>query len=68
MVVEKHSKIVSEYPGVLISHNISQMKKHNDKPKNVNNHSLNKSGTTAKSFQKRTQRGKWEKTHEYLHC
>lgn len=53
MVVEKHSKTVSEYPGVLISHNISQMKKHNDKPKNVNNNSLNKSGTTAKSFQKR---------------
>ena len=50
MVVEKHSKIVSEYPDVLISHNISQMKKHNDKPKNVNNHSLNKSGTTSKVF------------------
>ena len=61
MVVEKHSKIVSEYPGVLISHNISQMKKHNDKPKNVNNSSLNKSGTTAKSFQKRTRGGKWGK-------
>lgn len=61
MVVEKHSKTVSEYPGVLISHNILQMKKHNHKPKNVNNNSLNKSGTTAKSFQKRTQGGKWGK-------
>lgn len=56
MVVEKHSKIVSEYPGVLISHNISQMEKHNDKPKNVNNHSLNKPGTTAKSLQKNSGR------------
>lgn len=51
MVVEKHSKIVSEYPGVLISHNISQMG-NKEKPKNVNSHPLNKSETTSKELRK----------------
>ena len=70
MVVEKHSKIVSEYPCVLISHNISQMKKHNDKPKTVNNIFIKQVRDYSKVFsEENSGREMWKKkTHEYLHC